>query len=70
MGILGKMFRQDLDGDNAVEATVSSAVNFAHTAGAERGKNFVRTEFCAWSDRHTLRDYNLGKQRPGERLRR
>lgn len=61
MGILGKMLRQNLDRDEAIEATVSSAINFSHASGAEWGKNFVRTEFCAWSEGHTLRDYNLGK---------
>lgn len=62
MGILGKMFRQNFDRDEAVEAAVSSAVNFAHAAGAEWRKNFVRAEFCAWSDGHMLRDYNLGNE--------
>jgi hypothetical protein len=66
--ILGKAFGQNLDSDNAAEASVASAIDLAHAACAERCHNFIRSEFCAWSEGHDLRDYNLGLGLPGKTL--
>ena len=46
-GIGGEMSGENLDGNGAIEARVFRAVDLAHAAGAERGLNFVGTEFCA-----------------------
>jgi hypothetical protein len=46
-GIVGEMSGENLDGDSAIEARVFRPVDFSHTAGAERGLNFVRPEFSA-----------------------
>ena len=52
--VRGKMRRQNLDGDGAVEACVLGAIDFAHAASAERRKDFVRTELRARGKRHGL----------------
>src|SRR5208282_3571289 len=66
--ILGKAFGQNLDSDNAAQAAVTSAVNFAHAAGTEWRNNCVGPEFCTWSKGHDLLDYNLGLRLPGKAL--
>ena len=42
---------QDLDGDVAPELGIPRAIDLAHTACAERLKDFVRAESCAGSER-------------------
>jgi len=54
-GIGGKMLRENLDRNRAVKTRVASAVDFAHTTRAEGRQYFVRTELCAWSQRHNVR---------------
>ena len=46
-GIVGEMSRENLDSYSAIEARVFRPVDFSHTAGAERGLNFVRSKFRA-----------------------
>ena len=38
------MRRQDLYGDDAVQAGVAGAVDLAHTAGTQRREDFIGTE--------------------------
>ena len=45
--IVGEMGRQDLDGDDAVEAGVFSFVGLSHAAGTDLPENLIRAEFCA-----------------------
>ena len=52
---LGDVFRQDLDGDGAVEPRVAGLVHFAHSSSADRGEDFVGAEFFAGGERH-IRD--------------
>jgi hypothetical protein len=44
---LGDVFRQDLDGDGAVEPCVAGLVHLTHAAGANGREDFVRPEFVA-----------------------
>jgi hypothetical protein len=46
-GILSEVFRQDLDGDVAVEPDVTGAIHLAHTARAEGSEDFVGAELVA-----------------------
>ena len=46
--VTGEMFRQDLDGDSAVEAGVYGAIHFAHTTGTDLVGDLVGAEFCAY----------------------
>ena len=41
------MRRQNLDGDDAVEARIAGTIHFAHAASAERGLDLIRPEFGA-----------------------
>ncbi len=43
---------KNFDGDDAIEAGVAGAIDLAHTAGAERCKDFIRAEFRAAGERH------------------
>ena len=43
-----KCLRQDLYSDVAMQSSVASAIHFAHTAFADRSKDFVGAEFVAW----------------------
>src|SRR5208283_4328685 len=43
IGILRKVLGQNLDSDNAAQATVASAIHFAHPANTEGRDNFVRS---------------------------
>ena len=52
VGILREPFGKDLDGDVAVELRVAGAVDLAHAAGAERGKDLVGAESRAGGERH------------------
>ena len=52
LGIGGKRCWENLDGDIAVQATVASAVDFAHPTGADWRLNFIRAEFRARGQRH------------------
>ena len=52
IGIGGKGSGENFDGDDAIEAGVAGAINLAHTAGAERCKDFIRAEFRAAGERH------------------
>ena len=40
-GSIGKMGRQNLDGNDAVEAGIAGLVNLAHPARTNGGKNFI-----------------------------
>jgi hypothetical protein len=40
--------REDLDGDLATEPRVAGAVDLAHSAGAERRQDFVRSNARTW----------------------
>jgi hypothetical protein len=44
--------RQDLDGDVAPEAGVACAIDLAHSARAQRGKDLVGTKTGAGGERH------------------
>lgn len=48
-------FGENFDGDGALEAGVACAVDFAHSASAERGLNFVGAEFGAGVEGHAGR---------------
>src|SRR5512133_3348921 len=45
--------RQHLDGYVAAEARVAGAKDLAHAAGSQGREDFVRSEFCAWRERHS-----------------
>jgi hypothetical protein len=51
-GIGGESRRQDFNGDRAVEAGVSRPLPLAHSARAELGQDFVRSEFRAGGQCH------------------
>jgi hypothetical protein len=40
-GSVGKMVRQDFDGDDTVETRVAGAVHLTHPSGANTGENFT-----------------------------
>ena len=44
VGISGEQFRQDLQGDVAVEPRITGALDLAHAAGAQQADDFVRTD--------------------------
>ena len=44
--------RQDLDRDVAIELRIAGAIDLAHSAGAERAEDLVRTEARAGAQRH------------------
>ena len=46
------MRRQNFDGYIASEPRVASAINFAHTARAQRHLDLIRPEFCASGEAH------------------
>lgn len=48
--IVADVLRKDLQGDGTVQARVSGFVHLAHTAGADGGKDFVRSETGAWTE--------------------
>ena len=48
------MLGQHLDGDRAVQASVASPINLAHTSSAELGFDLIRTERAAWLQWHGL----------------
>ena len=52
VAVAGQRIRKDFDGDVALEARITGAVNFAHASRAQQGLNFVRTEFCSGSEGH------------------
>jgi len=56
--------RQNLDGDRAVEACVSGAINLSHSTRADGGQDFIRTEMHAWLQCHDmyLRPERLSKR--------
>ena len=69
----GEMSGQNLDRDDAIEARVAGAIHLAHSAGTERGLNFVRTEFCARGQGMCRRNYSLyrsgiGFRKPIQRM--
>lgn len=49
---LGKIIGQNFDGYVAAEAGVFGAVDFAHSAGAQRREYLIGTEFCAYRQGH------------------
>jgi hypothetical protein len=50
---------KNLDGDVAMEAGVTSAIDFAHPAGTDRGGDLVRTEHRSGGKRHRLGFYSM-----------
>ncbi len=54
-GVGREVCGKNLDGDDAIEASVAGAVNLSHSASAEGGLNFVWTEFGAGGERHVVR---------------
>src|SRR5262245_41069024 len=50
--IFRKLLGQDFDCDGTVQTGVVCAINFAHSASAERRHNFIGAEFCTRSQRH------------------
>ena len=42
--IAGKICGKNLDGNDAVELRISGAMHLAHSAGADRGDDFVRAQ--------------------------
>jgi hypothetical protein len=58
-GAAGELFGENFDGDVAAKARVACAENFAHSAGAERRQDFVRTEFRSCGKGHERRDYSF-----------
>lgn len=58
IGITGKRFRQDLQGDIALQLRIAGAVHLAHAAGAERAGNLEWAESGAARERH--RAYRAG----------
>src|SRR5208283_2958154 len=57
--ILRKVLGKDLDGDNAAQAAVASAIHFAHATGAEWSEDLVGAYMGAWSEGHSGANYNL-----------
>jgi len=54
--LLRKVRRQNLDGDDSIEARVTRAVHFTHPARSNQGKSFVRAQTLTWEDRHGVPD--------------
>ena len=54
LGVIGKMRRQHLDGDGAIEPCVPGFVDLAHTAGADGREDLERTELCSGFERHRV----------------
>jgi len=52
VGVLGELFRENLDGYIALQAEVARAVDFTHASGANRGKNFIRAEASTGRENH------------------
>ena len=40
-GTIGKMSRQNFDGDDSIEARIAGAVNLAHSTRTDSGEDFV-----------------------------
>src|SRR6516162_10721242 len=54
----GKLCRQNLDGNRALQPRVSRPVHFSHSACAQRCRDFVGTKLSAWRKGHNWRDYS------------
>ena len=52
VGISSKSRRQEFDSHVARQAIIASAIDLAHTAGADLCYDFVGSEFCCDCDRH------------------
>ena len=52
IGVGGQRLGQDLDGDFAVQPGVVGAINFAHSARAKRGADFILPEDRSGSQGH------------------
>jgi hypothetical protein len=50
--IVGKMRRKNLDSDGAVQAHVSSTINFPHSTSAQGRNDLIGTQFCAIRQGH------------------
>jgi hypothetical protein len=51
---------QDFDCDYAIQASVTAAIDLSHTAGANGGLNFVRSELTPRNEWHELGGLYLG----------
>lgn len=52
VGIAGNVFRQDLDGNCAIETGFGRLIDFSHPAGTNRGGNRIRAKPRARGQRH------------------
>ena len=50
--VVGEMWRKNLDGDSAVEASIADPINLSHGARAERRKDLLRAHFGAVRQGH------------------
>src|SRR5262249_43954446 len=53
LGLSCGMVGQNFYGDNAVEASVAGAIDFAHAAAAKNGKDLVWAQTLSGSNRHS-----------------
>ena len=61
-----ELFREDFDGDRAVESCVSRAVDLTHATGSNQLEDFIRSEANAGRERHGV---ILARELYGERWR-
>ena len=54
LGIVRKYIRQDFDGNVTVELRIVRAIDLAHTALAEKGRDFERAKSCTYIYRHRM----------------
>ncbi len=52
IGIAGKRVRQDLDRDLALQPRIACAIHFSHSAAADQGDHFIRSETGAGGETH------------------
>jgi len=61
--VVGATWREDFDGDDAVQARVARPVDLAHPAGADGCPDLVRPKACSRSERlGNLRAANGGER--------
>src|SRR5262249_30577697 len=53
--ILHQVFWQNFDSNLAFKPRIAGAIDLAHAACADRGENFIVTEFCANTESHSLK---------------
>jgi hypothetical protein len=55
LGTVSKTRKQNLDGDNSIEARIPGPINLAHPARTDSGKYFIGPETAAGKDGQGLR---------------